>query len=129
MTHKKIKEALGTTSWDESYGYYFTIDYDGDELHGSLDYTKEVLDNPDLVQVKKIINKLKAQDDRAHTLIQKTYPEEDISELLLSDLILHQDGSFSLGYDTGDDSAGSLFVYIRFNSDFSMEEELIYETY
>ena len=129
MAYKNIKDALGATSWDESYGYYFTIDYDGEELQGSLDYTKGVLDNPDLVQIKKIITKLKAQDEKAHKLIQKAYPDEDATELFLSDLILYGDGSFSLGYGAGESPAGQLYLYVRFNSDFTMDEELIHEIY
>jgi len=67
--------------------------------------------------------------DKALSLIADTHPDEDVNELILSDLAFDRDGSFRIGYDAGETPAGHLYIYAAFSNKLEMNGELIYETY
>ena len=68
-------------------------------------------------------------NDRALDLIAGMHPDEDVNELVLSELAFDKDGMFRLGYDAGDTPAGQLCIYVLFNDKLEMNGDLVYETY
>lgn len=68
-------------------------------------------------------------NDRALDLIAGMHPDEDVNELVLSELAFDKDGTFRLGYDAGDTPAGQLYVYVLFHDKLEMNGDLVYETY
>lgn len=127
---QNIRDALKTTSWeDEPYGLYFAITYQNRELNGSMAGDKAEIADMDTQQLERIVSDLAELDERALELIQRENPDEDAGELELSDIIIYVNGAVSLGYDAGESPAGQLYIYAAFNADFSLQDELIFETY
>lgn len=79
--------------------------------------------------IKKVINQLENFKSEAIKFIGEKYPEEDSKELILSDIVFDADKTFRLGFDAGDSPAGRLYLYLEFDRNLNMKEEIIYETY
>ncbi|GHU65679.1 hypothetical protein AGMMS49983_13790 [Clostridia bacterium] len=126
---KHIINELGLDKYEtKSYGIYFEKKINGSVLNGSFDGKKEEI-LPLLPHIKKVFGDFSQFDKKAHTLIQNKSPDEDASELVAGDIIFYSNGDFSIGYDAGDSPAGELYLYVKFDSDFTMYAELIYECY
>lgn len=127
---QNIRDALKTISWeDEPYGLYFAITYQNRELNGSMAGDKAEIADMDTQQLERVVSDLAELDERALELIQRENPDEDAGELELSDIIIYVNGAVSLGYDASESPAGQLYIYAAFNADFSLQDELIFETY
>ncbi|MHC6202644.1 hypothetical protein ACYULU_05550 [Breznakiellaceae bacterium SP9] len=125
---EKIVRELDLDTIDTEYGIYFSKKINGSLLEGSFDGKQEEIP-PLFSHIKRVFADFAQFDEKAHALIQDTYPDEDASELAAGDIILYPNGAFSIGYDTGDSPAGELCIYVKFNADFTMDTELIYECY
>lgn len=83
----------------------------------------------DQAQLRELLSRLPALDTAAHAVIQAAVPEEDAGELALGDMVIYRDGQLALGYDAGPSAAGEVYLYVRFDSAFQPDAELIYEVY
>jgi hypothetical protein len=129
MEPQHMIDELGLTSWDATgYGFYFTKDVLGKETHGSFGCKEEKL--KELAETaKSVFDSMETLNQNAKALIQKEYPDEDVDELSLDEMTFNDDGSFQLGYPTGESVAGHEYIYVKFQKDFTPVEELIYEYY
>jgi hypothetical protein len=130
MKEEDIIKTLNLISLEisEYGGYYFTKEVLGNEVHGSFD-GKNTLSEDLVNNIKNIYNSIDILNEKAKELIQKNYPDEDVNELILDDIIFYEDFSFSIGYPTEETAGGKEYIYVKFNKDFTMEEKLIYEYY
>ena len=136
MAFEAVKQAVNATSWDEeSYGIYFTMDYNGQEINGNFEHLPQELEKADTAQFKKVVQAFADLDKRAFAFIKESLAtaeggeDIDVESLELTELMFYTDGSFSLGYYAGESDAGDLFIFVAFNSDFTMGPELIYEVF
>ena len=70
-------------------------------------------------------------DQLAQELIQKEIPQEESVVLTLTDIMLDKSGcydAFALGYDIGESPAGHLYVLVSFDENFTVQQDVIYET-
>ena len=70
-------------------------------------------------------------DQLAKGLIQKGIPQEESVVLTLTDIMLDKSGcydAFALGYDVGESPAGHLYVLVPFDENFTVQQDVIYET-
>lgn len=70
---------------------------------------------------KRLKEELPELDLKARAVLQNAFPGERIAALPLTELALDQDesyGVFALGYDTGETSAGRLYLFVLFDEDF-----------
>ena len=70
-------------------------------------------------------------DQLAKGLIQKGIPQEESAVLTLTDIMLDKSGcydAFALGYDVGESPAGHLYVLVSFDENFTVQQDVIYET-
>ncbi|MFD0870429.1 Internalin-J precursor [Chlamydia abortus] len=123
-------KGIATFTYDSSLSYYTAaLHYQGNELS----VTADVPAKADMKRLSPIIKKAWLNLDeltlRALDLIAQTHPDEDVSELVLSELRFDGDGTTRLGYDAGDTPAGQLYIYVSFNRKLEMNRQLIYETY
>ncbi len=134
MEKDKLIALWNAKDWDNcSSGLYFTGRYAGRDIY--FNFTKyseaDVLSlSDDFMQ--QLAAKLEQLDHEAHEIIQKENPDEDSSELELTDIMFDCDGccgNFALGYDAGDSPAGRLYLIVKFDEQFRPDQELIYETY
>ena len=93
------------------------------------DYTEaEVLSLPMWEQLYVQLDKL---DQLAQEIIQKEIPQEESLVLTLTDIMLDKSGcydAFALGYDIGESPAGHLYVLVSFDENFTVQQDVIYET-
>lgn len=67
----------------------------------------------------------------AQELIQQEIPQEESVVLTLTDIMLDKSGcydAFALGYDIGESPAGHLYVLVSFDENFTVQQDVIYET-
>ena len=92
-------------------------------------YTEvEVLSLPMWEQLSVQLDKL---DQLAQELIQQEIPQEESVVLTLTDIMLDKSGcydAFALGYDVGEFPAGHLYVLVPFDENFTVQQDVIYET-
>ena len=92
-------------------------------------YTEaEVLSLPMWEQLYVQLDKL---DQLAQEIIQKEIPQEEFVVLILTDIMLDRSGcynAFALGYDIGESPAGHLYVLVSFDENFTVQQDVIYET-
>ena len=92
-------------------------------------YTEvEVLSLPMWKQLSVELDEL---DQLAQELIQQEIPQEESVVLTLTDIILDKSGcydAFVLGYDVGESPAGHLYVLVPFDENFTVQQDVIYET-
>ena len=70
-------------------------------------------------------------DKLAQELIQQEVPQEESIVLTLTDIMLDKSGcydAFALGYDIGESPAGHLYVLVSFDENFTVQQDVIYET-
>ena len=70
-------------------------------------------------------------DQLAQELIQQEIPQEESVVLTLTDIMLDKSGcydAFALGYDIGESPAGHLYVLVSFDENFTVQQDVIYET-
>jgi hypothetical protein len=70
-----------------------------------------------------------ALQEQALQFIAEQHPEEQITDLVYSGLVVEEDGTVRIGYDAGDTDAGRLYIYVVFNRKLVMDRTLVYETY
>lgn len=109
--------------------YYFNGEYAGRVLNGCLECEFNELDQYNHARLAGIKAALCDLDERAHAHIQEKFPTDDAGELKLDDLILQPNGNFKLGYYTGRTPMGETYLYVSFNPDFIMDDEIIVEGY
>ena len=129
-------------SWsEEPYGIYFVsrrlgtnrIENEGQVFQklniSCTNYTEaEVLSLPMWKQLYVQLDKL---DQLAQELIQQEIPQEESIVLTLTDIMLDKSGcydAFALGYDVGESPAGHLYILVSFDEDFTVQQDVIYET-
>ena len=92
-------------------------------------YTEtEVLSLPMWEQLSVELDEL---DQLAQELIQQEIPQEESIVLTLTDIMLDKSGcydAFALGYDVGESPAGHLYILVSFDEDFTVQQDVIYET-
>ena len=100
---------------------------DSSEINGSFECTDKELESL-INTTKNVFKNMPELDKKAKELIKINYPDED-NNLPLDDIIFYDNHEFSLGYDAGESVAGPLYIYVKFNKDFTRKKELIYEIY
>ncbi|WP_455660170.1 hypothetical protein [Phocaeicola faecalis] len=134
MNKEKLITLWNGKDWKvESYGVYFIGQYDNHDIQINFtDYSEnDVLSLSDSFW-SKLSSKLKDLDQQARDIIQNESPDEDASELVLTDITFDKSGcysTFALGYETEDSQEGELYLLIKFNDNFEPDKEVIYETY
>lgn len=123
-------KGVGTFEYDVSLSFYGArIQWKETELSVSTEASAE----SDMNRLSPVIRNAWANfgelNDRALDLIAGMHPDEDVNELVLSELAFDKDGTFRLGYDAGDTPAGQLYIYVLFNDKLEMNGDLVYETY
>ncbi|MCL2116541.1 MAG: hypothetical protein FWH29_10015 [Methanobrevibacter sp.] len=123
-------QTLNLNSWEvtEYGGVYFTKDIFGCEIHGNFNCKENQLETL-INNAKRVFNNFEELNKIAKELIQKNYPDENVDELKLDDIIFSQDCSFLMGYPTEETDAGHEYIYVKFQKDFTIDDDLIYEYY
>lgn len=79
--------------------------------------------------IRKAWERIDELHGQAINLIARTHPDEDVNELVFSELEFHEDGTIRFGYDAGDTPAGQLIICAVFNRKLELDCKLVYETY
>jgi hypothetical protein len=123
-------EEFGTFRYEVSLSSYaMMLLYEGKELSVRANVSTEEEIKRLSPVIKKAWEHFGELIDQALNLIAEMHPDEDVSELVLSELEFDRDSHFRLGYDAGDTPAGQLYIYAAFNEKLEINNELIYETY
>ena len=142
MRKSELMTLWNVERWSEElYGVYFvsrrlgtnrleTVGQAFKKLNISCtNYTEaEVLSLPMWEQLYVQLDKL---DKLAQELIQQEIPQEESIVLTLTDIMLDKSGcydAFALGYDIGESPAGHLYVLVSFDENFTVQQDVIYET-
>lgn len=142
MRKSELMTLWNVESWsEEPYGVYFVscrlgtnrIENEGQVFKklniSCTNYTEaEVLSLPMWKQLYVQLDKL---DQLAQELIQQEIPQEESIVLTLTDIMLDKSGcydAFALGYDVGESPAGHLYILVSFDEDFTVQQDVIYET-
>lgn len=134
MDKEKLITLWNGKNWEvESYGVYFIGQYDNYDIQINLtDYSENDVFSLSDSFWSKLSSKLKDLDQQARDIIQDDSPDEDVSELVLTDIMFDRSGcysAFALGYDAGNSPAGELYLLIKYDDDFKPNKEVIHETY
>lgn len=126
---QRIQELFDTKTWEKGTfrNFYFVGDFTSRQLNGCLECEFNELGKYDLNRVKRIKEALPELDAKAHAHIQSKFPKDDAGELELNDLVLLPDASFRLGYYTGRTPLGETYLYVGFDPDFTMQDEIAVE--
>lgn len=123
-------EEMGTFAYDVSLSTYAsTLVFKGRELFVRTAASTEDDMKRLSPMIKNAWQRFDELNERALEQIASAHPDEDVTELVLSELVFEKDGSFCLGYDAGDTPAGHLFIYVVFTETLEMDSELLYEIY
>ena len=139
MRKLELMTLWNVESWsEEPYGVYFVsrrlginrLENEGQAFQklniSCTNYTEaEVLSLPMWEQLYVQLDKL------AQELIQQEIPQEESIVLTLTDIMLDKSGcydAFALGYDVGESPAGHLYILVSFDEDFTVQQDVIYET-
>ena len=142
MRKSELMTLWNVESWsEEPYGVYFVsrrlgtnrIENEGQVFQklniSCTNYTEaEVLSLPMWKQLSVELDEL---DQLAQELIQQEIPQEESIVLTLTDIMLDKSGcydAFALGYDVGESPAGHLYVLVSFDENFTVQQDVIYET-
>ena len=142
MRKSELMTLWNVESWsEEPYGVYFVsrrlgtnrIENEGQVFQklniSCTSYTEvEVLSLPMWKQLSVELDEL---DQLAQELIQQEIPQEESVVLTLTDIMLDKSGcydAFALGYDVGESPAGHLYVLVSFDENFTVQQDVIYET-
>ncbi|RKN78273.1 leucine-rich repeat domain-containing protein [Paenibacillus ginsengarvi] len=121
---------VGTFLYDMSMSdYKAALLYMGKELAVTAGVvTKEAMERLSPL-VKMAWERMEELQEQALQNIAEQHPEEDVSELVYSELLFEEDGTIRLGFDAGDTPAGRLYIYAVYDRELEMDEALVYETY
>ena len=123
-------KGFGTFQYDASLTYYqFMHHYKEHELFVIASVPTKAAIKKISPIIKKVWESFEVLDHRALDLIAENHPDEDVSELVLSELQFAEDGTFQIAYDAGDTPAGQLYIYAGFNNKLEINNSLVYETY
>lgn len=142
MRKSELMTLWNVESWsEEPYGVYFVsrrlgtnrLENVGQAFQklniSCTNYTEvEVLSLPMWKQLSVELDEL---DQLAQELIQQEIPQEESIVLTLTDIMLNKSGcydAFALGYDIGESPAGHLYVLVSFDENFTVQQDVIYET-
>ena len=142
MRKLELMTLWNVESWsEEPYGVYFVsrrlginrLENEGQAFQklniSCTNYTEaEVLSLPRWKQLSVELDEL---DQLAQELIQQEIPQEESIVLTLTDIMLDKSGcydAFALGYDVGESPAGHLYVLVSFDENFTVQQDVIYET-
>ena len=142
MRKSELMTLWNVESWsEEPYGVYFVsrrlgtnrLENVGQAFQklkiSCTNYTEvEVLSLPMWEQLYVELDEL---DQLAQELIQQEIPQEESVVLMLTDIMLDKSGcydAFALGYDVGESPAGHLYVLVSFDENFTVQQDVIYET-
>ncbi|WP_257846817.1 hypothetical protein [Veillonella faecalis] len=142
MRKSELMTLWNVESWsEEPYGVYFVsrrlginrLENEGQAFQklniSCTNYTEaEVLSLPMWKQLSVELDEL---DQLAQELIQQEIPQEESIVLTLTDIMLNKSGcydAFALGYDIGESPAGHLYVLVSFDENFTVQQDVIYET-
>ena len=142
MRKSELMTLWNVESWsEEPYGVYFVsrrlginrLENEGQAFQklniSCTNYTEaEVLSLPMWKQLSVELDEL---DQLAQELIQQEIPQEESIVLTLTDIMLDKSGcydAFALGYDIGESPAGHLYVLVSFDENFTVQQDVIYET-
>ena len=142
MRKSELMTLWNVESWSEElYGVYFVsrrlgtnrLENVGQAFQklniSCTNYTEvEVLSLPMWKQLSVELDEL---DQLAQELIQQEIPQEESVVLTLTDIMLDKSGcydAFALGYDIGESPAGHLYVLVSFDENFTVQQDVIYET-
>ena len=142
MRKSELMTLWNVESWSvELYGVYFVslrwgtnrlnhVEQTSQKLNISCTgYTEaEVLSLPMWEQLYVQLDEL---NQLAQELIQQEIPQEESVVLTLTDIMLDKSGcydAFALGYDVGESPAGHLYVLVSFDENFTVQQDVIYET-
>ena len=142
MRKSELMTLWNVESWsEEPYGVYFVsrrlgtnrLENEAQAFQkiniSCTNYTEvEALSLPMWEQLYVQLDKL---DKLAQELIQQEVPQEESIVLILTDIMLDKSGcydAFALGYDVGESPAGHLYILVRFDEDFTAQQDVIYET-
>ncbi len=142
MRKSELMTLWNVESWsEEPYGVYFVsrrlgtnrLENEAQAFQkiniSCTNYTEvEALSLPMWEQLYVQLDKL---DKLAQELIQQEVPQEESIVLTLTDIMLDKSGcydAFALGYDIGESPAGHLYVLVSFDENFTVQQDVIYET-
>ena len=142
MRKSELMTLWNVESWsEEPYGVYFVsrrlgtnrLENVGQAFQklniSCTNYTEaEMLSLPMWEQLYVQLDEL---DQLAKGLIQKGIPQEESVVITLTDIMLDKSGcydAFALGYDVGESPAGHLYVLVSFDENFTVQQDVIYET-
>ena len=142
MRKSELMTLWNVERWSEElYGVYFVsrrlginrLENEGQAFQkiniSCTSYTEtEVLSLPMWKQLSVELDEL---DQLAQELIQQEIPQEESIVLILTDIMLDKSGcydAFALGYDVGESPAGHLYILVSFDEDFTVQQDVIYET-
>ena len=142
MRKSELMTLWNVESWsEEPYGVYFVsrrlginrLENEGQAFQklniSCTNYTEaEVLSLPMWKQLSVELDEL---DQLAQELIQQEIPQEESIVLTLTDIMLDKSGcydAFALGYDIVESPAGHLYVLVSFDENFTVQQDVIYET-
>ena len=134
MTKQQLLALWQGKSWDSSpAGIYFVSRRLGKDLHFSFSgYSeKDVKSIPDPL-MKRLATKITELDQKALCLINENFPDEDIEDISLTDVMFDKSGcydAFALGYYVGESPAGELYLLVSFDEEFEANREVICEVY
>lgn len=125
-TAQFICELFGAQSWEKGTfrNFYFIGEYCARQLNGCLECEFNELARYDANKLTAVKNALAELDARAHAHIQRKFPADNAGELDLNDLVLLPDGSLRLGYYTGRTPMGETYLYVGFEPDFRLKDEI-----
>ena len=134
MTKQQLLALWQGKSWDSSpAGIYFVSRRLGKDLHFSFSgYSekdvKSILDS----LMKRLATEIIELDQKALRLINENFPDEDIEDISLTDVMFDKSGcydAFALGYYVGESPAGELYLLVNFDEEFEANREVICEVY
>ena len=134
MTKQQLLALRQGKSWDSSpAGIYFVSRRFGKDLHFSFSgYSeKDVKSIPDSL-MKRLAAEIIELDQKALCLINENFPDEDIEDISLTDVMFDKSGcydAFALGYYVGESPAGELYLIVSFDEKFEANNEVICEVY
>ncbi|KOR88054.1 leucine-rich repeat domain-containing protein [Paenibacillus solani] len=123
-------QGVGAFEYDVSFpSYKSALQF----MEQELSLRANVSNKADIERLSPIIKKVWANltelNDKALNRIAELHPDEDVSELVLSELEFDKDNMFRLGYNAGETPAGHLYIYVAFNNELEIIGDLVYETY
>lgn len=142
MRKSELMTLWNVESWsEEPYGVYFVSRRLGtNRLENEAQAFQKInisctnyteVEALSLLMWEQLYVQLDKLDKLAQELIQQEVPQEESIVLTLTDIMLDKSGcydAFALGYDIGESPAGHLYVLVSFDENFTVQQDVIYET-